>query len=806
MKVTCKIYLKLFFTSCLLFIFIVSNAQQSLVARLSAYKTLLDKNQIEKVHIHTNQPFYKTNDTIWFKAYVINANLNRLSLISQSLTVDLIDAQGDIVSKVKTKLNVGLADGYLSLSGTIKSGNYLLRAYTNSMKMFGNEFYFQRELIIRNKPDASSNNPNQNISLSFFPESGDLVEGLSSVVAFKAIGTNGLGVAVKGNIVDDKGKIITLFASEYLGMGKFQFKPEIGRKYTAELTGENNRTVKIQIPKAKESGYKFEVISTEDSLQLNVKSSADLNIGQLTLIAAQDGAVRYAQKLNLSRSVYDLSIPKSTFYTGIIQFTLFNSEGLPVAERLSFCNHDNLLRIEVDVKQNYQKRELVNLLVDLKNIDDQSEIGSLSVSVYSESAYPFDDDDEHSIYSDLLLTTDLKGFIEKPNAYFNKKDTKLAARNLDHLLLTQGWRRFSWKDRLSNELPIIVDRKNVDQEIRGKVMLQSGKPYVDGEVTLFQKGLNRNVFQTKTNKEGQFVFNNVDIIDTSYFVVSTNNATEKRNLKIQVFGLDQHQSGIVKPSQIQSYFIHPDTSSIENKKLDDLDHKLNGTNLNQVNIVAQKKGPITESVNLNGPGNADVIVLAKDLETTHDLSTYLLNHVNGLKTFAGKIYSRDMPTSLSQKFPQPAPMLVIWDGMHLNQESFSVSDINPNDVNSIEVLKGAFASLYGINGSGGVLIITSKKGKGYTNADITAKGIFPFSVLGFQKYRTFYSPEYDVQKNEINDFRKAIYWNPRVITTPDKKTELKFYNSDYTGKFKIVIEGINADGQIGRFVSGYELR
>jgi len=244
----------------------------------------------------------------------------------------------------------------------------------------------------------------------------------------------------------------------------------------------------------------------------------------------------------------------------------------------------------------------------------------------------------------------------------------------------------------------------------------------------------------------------------------------------------------------------------ENKQLDALFYKSKGINLDEVNVVAKKPGPIKESANLNGPGRADVIVLAKDLETTHDVSTYLLNHVNGLKTFQGKIYSREIPDPGQGIPPPPPPMMVIFDGVEVDQENFNISDINPNDVGSIEILKGTSAGLY--NTSGGVIIITSKRGRDHSNDALSkiAKGIFPISVLGYQKYRTFYSPVYNAANLSNKDFRKAVYWNPNVITSTEKATELSFFNSDYTGKYKVVLEGINADGQIGRSVYYYEVK
>jgi len=799
-----KILFNLILLLHLTFLTTISGAQENVVNKLLVYKKILEKNPVEKIHIHTNQPFYMAYDTLWFKAYVINTNLNRPSDVSKSLTVDLIDLEGKIIRQAKVKLNVGLADGYLNLSDSLKTGRYILRAYTNLMKNFGPDFYYQRSLMIQNKPDENQNLSKGTINITFFPEGGDLVTGLKSKVGFKAIGINGLGINLTGKIVDDKGKTISLIGSEHLGMGQFEFTPETGRKYFAEIFIDQ-KPVQFQLPEAKPNGYVLQVNSTADSLLLKTICSPDLSEkGFLTLIGAQDGVTRYVAKVNPSEKGFITSVSKAKFYTGIVQFTLFGADGLPIAERLVYCNNHDLLNIETEIKSSYNKKDQVKFLADLKNTDEKPDIGSLSVSVYNESLYPWDEDNENSIYSDLLLTTDLKGYIEQPGYYFGKSDKENRERNLDNLLLTQGWRRFSWRDKLSKNLPAISNSNTITDEIRGKIMFASGKPYINGDVTLFQSGLARNILQTKTDTAGNFIFKDLKIIDTANFVISTNTVKEKKNYKIQIFGLEGTQEELAKPNQMQQLIILPDSSSVENKKLDDLYFKSKGINLHQVNITAKKPGPVKESANLNGPGRADAIVLAKDLETAHDLSTYLINNVIGLKTYNGEIYSRITPDSDTSA----SPMLVILDGVQLDQGNFRISDINVNDVGSIEVLKGASAGIYGINGFGGVLIITSKKGKDHTNDALSksAKGILPFSMVGYQMKREFYSPVYNVTNINNIDLRKAIYWNPNVITSTDKKTEVSFFTSDYTGKYKIVIEGINAEGQIGRAVYNYEVK
>ncbi|GAA3976292.1 Plug domain-containing protein [Pedobacter ginsengiterrae] len=786
-----------------------TNAQENVISKLLVYKKLLEKNQVEKIHLHLNQPFYMAYDTVWFKAYVVNANLNRPSNISKNLNIDLVDPSGNIIRQIKNKLSFGLSDGYINLSDSLKSGNYVLRAYTDQMKSFGQAYEYQKSFQIKGKSEKVNKPLTGNSSFQFFPEGGDLVSGLKTRVGFKATAPNGLAIDAKGQISDEKGKLIGTIKTDHLGMGNFEFTPEAMRRYHAEITFADGKTNKIELPLPKTTGYILNLSTTKDSLLLKISCSADVvNKGTLILIGAQDGVTRYISKPEMKNSAINISIPADKFYSGIVQFTLFDTDNLPVAERLIFVDHEDALKIETDVKSLFAKKELAKMNIILKNQDDKNEIGSLSLSVYNATEYPIEDDDEPSIFSELLLTSDLKGLIEKPNYYFNKPGDENRKQQLDNLLITQGWRKFSWKNELSKKLPLVNELYNIENELKGNVMQTNGKPYANGMITLFQSGLRQTILQTKTDTAGYFSFKDLNLIDTSNFVLSTNTQKEKKNLKITVLGLEvQPVSNRKSIPSGQDFLIEELIATpTENKQLDALFYKSKGINLDEVNVVAKKPGPIKESANLNGPGRADVIVLAKDLETTHDVSTYLLNHVNGLKTFQGKIYSREIPDPGQGIPPPPPPMMVIFDGVEVDQENFNISDINPNDVGSIEILKGTSAGLY--NTSGGVIIITSKRGRDHSNDALSkiAKGIFPISVLGYQKYRTFYSPVYNAANLSNKDFRKAVYWNPNVITSTEKATELSFFNSDYTGKYKVVLEGINADGQIGRSVYYYEVK
>ena len=782
-----------------------------ILSRLAAYNKLIESHHPEKVHIHTNQPVYSAGDTVWFKSYIINSYYSRPSALSKMLTVELVSKDGSIMFRSKLRTAAGLAWGNMPLPDTIQTGTYHIRAYTPGMKNFGETSYYDRSIVIRSQFGKPVSAPlSARSSIQFFPEGGDLIAGIRTKVAFKSIAPGGLSMEAAGSIVDGAGNLVTEFKSEHLGMGVFAMTALQGKNYYAQVRFKDGSETKQLIPQAKPEGYMMSVNNASDSIRVRVVCSPELaDKGQLSLIGLQDGISKYASQFSLKQDIQNtVWIPKELFNSGTVQFTLFDPANNPVSERLTFVNRHDELLIQTSLKAGSGKREPVNLQFDLRNKAGERSIGNLSVSVYNESELAGNENDEVSIFSDLLLTADLKGFIESPNYYFSDLRDENRAKHLDHLLLTQGWRKFSWKNVLSQGLPQIAAPSSQSIEVSGRMMLPSGKPFIGGEVSLFRSGVPPMILQTKTDDSGNFRFSDLELIDTARLVISANNANYRKNMKIELFNIESSKTELLRsfPHLVPAKVI----SSPENARLNQFEAVKSAILLNSVSIEAQKINKVTESANLNGPGRADVVLTSNDIKNQHDMAVFLTSRVNGLKLYEGKVYNRDTPDKLMTEGPQP--MLVVLDGVNIEQSNFNLGDINTEGIESVEVLKGASTTgIYGIEGSYGVLVITTKKGydRSGNSLGMRTPGILPFTITGYQSNREFYSPKYEVSKTNVPvtpDLRKAVYWNPNISVGLSDKTEVNYFNSDYTGTYKIVVEGINADGQIGRAVYKYEVK
>lgn len=639
--------------------------------------------------------------------------------------------------------------------------------------------------------------------VQFFPEGGTLVEGLPSKVGVKAINANGLGEDVSGSVIDNDGMEILKFKTIHLGMGSLFLNPIAGKSYTAKVKFANGSEKIMALPKIEKSGYVVSINNT-DSVKVGVKimlSTDLLNKGELKLMAHHNGGVYFVGKIPTAKQVVNVSIAKNELLSGIVQFTLFNADNLPVSERIIFVNNSND-KIDLalqDLKPSYAKREKIALFFHAKN-NAQPVRGSFSVAITSTAQITPDLENESNILTSLLLSSDLTGYIEKPNSYFLNKDAKTLA-NLDVLLLTQGWRKINWQQINANlQAPLSFEAEKT-MKISGKIT-KGGKPAANGKVSLFSSSGGFFAIDTLSNEKGEFNFDQIIFTDSAKFVVQAR--TDKNNKNVQI-DLDvipgqvvtaNKNSGDIEVNVNETMMAYLQQSNLY---FDDQYRKglLNKTIiLKEVNVVG-KKNPSPNSSNLNGGGNADAIITAKELQNTFSLSQYLMGRVAGVTVRNGMAYMMR---------GNQAPMSIFMDGMNMG-EGFVLDDVIVQDIETVEVLKSiGNTAIYGSNGSNGILLITTKRGGSTESYNRYSPGIVTYSPKGYYNGRQFYSPKYDVAKDKKPDLRTTIYWNPHLISDTEGKVSLDYYNTDQLGTYRLVIEGIDVLGNLARKVYTYEVK
>ena len=592
-------------------------------------------------------------------------------------------------------------------------------------------------------------------------------------------------------------------------MGVFNLKPGIGKNYKARATYADGSEGIVDLPKTTNNGYSLIVDNSDDKyihvriLPGPVVSASPSADEVVTLVAQSGGTICFAGKSKQGSKSFTADVPKDKFPSGIAQFTLFSPRGEPMNERLVFIQNNDQLKLGVAAyQQAFSPGQKVTFNMAAKSSAGSPVVGSFSVAVINETKVPVDDDG-NSILSELLLTSDIKGYIEKPGYYFNHPNGQTRA-DLDVLMLTQGYHRFEWKQIMTGTYPSPAFRPEKTLEIAGHLKNLLGKPVPNGKVTLFSTNGGIFMVDTVSDSKGDFVFKNLIFKDSVRFAIQARTAGNHKNVEVDI---DDIKPVAAEESKMTADFLvnydeglSPLLQSSKAQRESDIKYGvISSTNMLKEVVIHDKKIPaIKTSSNLNGPGNADQVISADDnvLSGCADLTDCLQGRL------AGVMFKNDTPYLVSSR----QPMQIVLDGVFV--DGSVLVNINPSDIGSVEVLRNIqYTGIYGGRGSNGILIITSKTGSQGLNYQRYAPGIISYTPKGYAKVREFYVPKYDgPQANRtMPDLRSTIYWKPNIVTDKDGKASFSYFNADEPGLYRMVIEGIDSNGKPGRLVYQYKV-
>lgn len=654
--------------------------------------------------------------------------------------------------------------------------------------------------------------------VQFFPEGGDLIAGLAKNVAFKAVSNLNRGERIKGKVIDSKKKEVVSFEDLGLGMGSFLFVPESGNTYSAVVTFANGEERTYELPAVVDDAVNLVGLKQDaTNLQVGIVTS-DLNFEKLKdqpfyIIGQSNGHLVYAAQAGLKNASILVKVPKENLPGGIVQFTLFRADGTPISERLVYCEPSEMDTINVVAKtdkSSYSAKEKVALNIGFDNQLDSNSV-SYSVAVVDASKVPLDEDNDLTILSNLLLTSDLKGFVEKPNYYFNAKNEN-RKEALEALLMTQGFSKYEYKDFIAGKYPQVLFLPEQGISLSGTLRLNTGRPQPNGGLMLSipAAAVRKDAY---TDQNGKFVFENIEFPDSSKVTI---NARGNDNFRSLVINMDQtFFPDIDKNSSFKGGFmenIDQDLKSyLDNSRKEFRTSVLIDEVVVSRNVVPkQTSRDFSALTGLSMPEHrieADRItgcnVLTMCLNT---LLTGITYDSNTLKYYVTRNYNQG----------SRIPVQFFLNGMPIDEPS--LNSIQPSEIEAIEIFLrddlGTVRNTYQNDGT--VSIITKKEQRSdqprMTLAELEAMlpktNVIDMYPLGFVRTKQFYVPKYDTpERRNVEDLRTTIYWNPDVKLTDSTATStLEYYNADGNGKYRVVIEGMDDFGRVGRKVLNYEVK
>jgi hypothetical protein len=365
------------------------------------------------------------------------------------------------------------------------------------------------------------------------------------------------------------------------------------------------------------------------------------------------------------------------------------------------------------------------------------------------------------------MSSDLRGTIEQPAWYFKNEseDTRSA---LDNLLLTQGWRRFVWKNILAGRFPVLDHKVEKSITINGQITRDLlSIPYPDSKVTLFILSSYNDIFETYTDKKGKFSFTNLFYPDTVSVRIEAVKSSGRKNLVISV---DQNDP----PGKSNIYSSEMRVAKMKSKYLK-----------NQKYYNEKRKPEDEISPPMYGEADNVIYVDPNEIAGYSDIIQYIQGRVAGVDASNDRVIIRGISTIYGSTDP-----LFLIDEIQVDANT--AKSVNLFDVQRIEILKGPRAAFFGSQGSNGVIAIFTRKGFNIVRA-------LSFKMLGYYTAREFYAPKYEAKEDSLHipDYRSTIYWNPLVETDKDGNASVSFYNSDAVTTFSTRIEGISYKGQVG---------
>ena len=436
----------------------------------------------EEVFIHMDNTSYFLGDTIYYKAYLRRSD-GQPSNLSGLLYAELFSPDGYLVERQKLRMKDGQGYGAFALEDSLYAGYYELRAYTawqlnwgefehphtpNAEDWFYNkrmakEYYrdyeklYSRIFPVYDPPltpgDYSEDmtvrplqryfkkgKDEDNVDIKFYPEGGWLVSGAKCRVAFQADNEDGIHTEGTLTIKDSKDNVVATAPTKHRGCGVFELDVKAGESYKAEFAWEKNKK-KVKLPEIVTDGVALQASQSEDKLNITLQASGIVSQKKLGVTVLSHGIMQDFKELG-SGTKHECQFNTSRYPSGVIQITIFDAEGTVYADRLAFVRHDEELKKQ-EVTFSGVSATAYNPFAPIKIGVDGKAGSTISVAVrdaaHSEYLY-----DNGNILTEMLLGSQVRGFIETPTYYFESNDEEHRD-NLDLLLMVQGWRRYDWR-------------------------------------------------------------------------------------------------------------------------------------------------------------------------------------------------------------------------------------------------------------------------------------------------------------------------------------------------------------------------
>ncbi len=630
--------------------------------------------------------------------------------------------------------------------------------------------------------------------IQFLPEGGHWVVGKKSNLAFRAIDPDGSPVEISGELEGQA------FSTRFGGMGKVEItptKPDYTAQIISKTSGEKRS---ITLPKADPQGLTLQVANNPTAAFLTVFVQGNYEPNSLILVSQTRGLINYMIQGALNNGVWGVRIPKENLITGINHITVLNSEGRPLLERLVFIQKNDFLDLEISTSGKPSPRSAIKLDFS-SSFGGQAVPGIFSLAVSDADQVADESLAYGSIFSSLLLSSDLKGALYQPGYYFKDQESE-TLEALDLVMLTHGWRRFSWENIREGKFPEIKNFIERGINIEGQITEQeSTKKGLGGGKVSALIGEGVEIIGSEFGPNGRFIFTELDYQDSVTVTITAEDNRLKNFVDVSIIQPEPVFRQIEGAFPNQVYWPKSLVESFEARKLmQELNQNQDFVDLEGVTVESQTIQKEDEEIRkLYGAG--DVTINPDKIPGTVGFSNVfqlIQGRVSGVQVFVSGLDVSVQIRGVGSINSGTTPLFLL-DNMPV--DASTLFQVNPRDVSSIEVFKDpARAAIFGAQGANGVIAVYTKSGAGVSGQSVGGTLVTQYG--GYSSPREFYAPKYDqlTPENAISDQRATIYWNPGIKTDTTGKAHIQFYNTDVAKRQLLILEGMDSQGRLGRLV------
>ena len=503
----------------------------------------------EKVFVHLDNNAYLEGDTIWWSAIVVRASTLRPTDVSRVLYVELLDAAGLTIERQLAKIDdSGFATGCFALQEFNRQGFYEVRAYTRAMLNWGEAACYSRVVPVfelkGDKVDISA--PDKNWvapaaakreytfegnkvrRLQFFPEGGNRINGLRQRMAFLLTDGDGRYANDTIWICKANGTHLVHATPQHEGRGIIQLPRLLEAGSYAEVGGQ-----RFELPEAQPEGYTLRVDQADGYVDLRIERSKGMPYEPIGLAVVSREQPCYFDTLSVA-GVEEFSLPATILRGGVNRIELFDAKGRSLASRMLMTPLRDHQVAKVEVSQNaktYEAHAPMAIAINVQTAEGKACKALMSVAV-TDGSQQLVAPSHADIDVAMLLSSEVRGYIHNPRQYFESSDS-VALRNLDLLLMVQGWRAVDFSVMCNHS------EFQPTQPIEDKLVL-NGVAYKDNDRREPLSGIELNLVMYNkagdvrratctTDEEGRFAFaSSADYEGEWLALVTTKNAEQKR--------------------------------------------------------------------------------------------------------------------------------------------------------------------------------------------------------------------------------------------------------------------------------------